>query len=60
MSGLDRRAAVLQQEVREKQLELARLRNPANIRERLGEWRGQRSQAQAQRRTAGRQPTVTH
>ena len=32
LSQLDRRAAALRQELREKELELARLRNPARIR----------------------------
>jgi hypothetical protein len=39
VSQLDRRAAVLRQELREKELELARLRNPAVIRAKLAEWR---------------------
>lgn len=39
LSQLDRRAAVLRQELREKELELARLRNPAVIRAKLAEFR---------------------
>ncbi len=39
LSQVDQRAAVLRQELREKELELARLRNPAVIRAKLAEWR---------------------
>jgi len=39
LSQLDQRAQVLCQELRERELELARLRNPAVIRARLAEWR---------------------
>lgn len=39
LSQLDRRAQVLRQELREKELELARMRNPALIRARLDQWR---------------------
>jgi hypothetical protein len=39
LSQLDRRAAVLRQELREKELELARLRNPARIRAKLAQSR---------------------
>jgi hypothetical protein len=53
LSGLDRHAAAIRQELREKQLELARLRNPADIRQRLQEWRGQRSAADTQGGAAG-------
>ncbi len=44
LSQLDRRAGALRQELREKQLELARLRNPAKIRSFL-EAAGERSPA---------------
>jgi hypothetical protein len=43
LSQLDRRAAVLWQELRENELELARLRNPALIRARVAQMRLQDS-----------------
>ena len=45
LSLLDRRAAVLWQELRENELELARLRNPALIRARVARMRLQDSPA---------------
>ena len=39
LSGLDRRAEVLWQELRERELDLARLRSPALIRARVAEMR---------------------
>jgi sensor domain CHASE-containing protein len=39
LSRLDRQAQVLRQELREQELELARLRNPARIRAKLAELR---------------------
>lgn len=45
LSQLDRRAVVLWQELRENELELARLRNPALIRARVAQMRLQDSPA---------------
>ncbi len=45
--NLERRAAILRQELHEKELELARLRNPARIRQRLDSlWRQESANAQ--------------
>ena len=50
LSQLDRQASVLRQELREKEVELARLRNPAMIEERLREWQRRREFADAEPR----------
>ena len=54
LAQLDRRAAVLWQELRENELELARLRNPALIRARVARMRLQDSPAD--RAAPGTQP----
>jgi sensor domain CHASE-containing protein len=54
LSQLDQRAEVLRQELREKELELARLRNPAVIRAKLAEWWLQNDSGKA--RTSGGWP----
>ena len=54
LSQLDRRAQVLRQELREKELELARLHNPALIRAKLNAWR--RPHDFSQTRTPGDRP----
>ena len=51
LSQLDQRAAVLQQELREKGLELARLRNPAVMRAKLAELRLQQVSADGRSQT---------
>jgi hypothetical protein len=55
LSQLDRRAEVLRQELREKELELVRLRNPALIRRKLDELRAPAEET-AEAKTPGGRP----
>ena len=54
LSKLDRRAEVLRQELREKELELVRLRNPSLIRRKLDELRAPAEAVQV--KTPGERP----